>query len=71
MDAIRAHKLASLCQRMPLDVYVKVNVGEGETVLWVRVVKSEFVEDLKNLDGRMNVHANLELNGIFVNMGRL
>lgn len=71
MDPIRAHKLASLCQRMPLDVFVSVHVHGGDSHLWVRVVKSEFVADLKSLDGRTNLHANLELNGIYVNMGKL
>ncbi len=60
MDKYPAHKLASICQRMPLDVYVL----QGEVP--IRVVKSEFVATLKAMDGRSAMKATLSLDGIYI-----
>lgn len=67
MDRYPAHKLASLCQRMPLDVYVLVNMEDYELGNKpIRVVKSEFVKELRNMDGRNHVGASLNLDGIYI-----
>jgi hypothetical protein len=66
MDRYPAHKLASLCQRMPLDVYVYVDRSNQDlTDLPVRVVKSEFVTALREMDGRTHIAAKLTLEGIY------
>ncbi len=67
MDRYPAHKLASLCQRMPLDVYILVDrSASDEEALPVRVVKSEFVNLLRQMDGRVHLGATLSLDWITV-----
>ena len=66
MDKYPAHKLASLCQRMPLDVYVYIDAGELGGQHAIRVVKSEFADSLKAMDGRLKIAALLSLDGIYI-----
>lgn len=66
MEKYPVHNLASICQRMPLDVYVwtSVKVADQKQDVPIRVVKSEFCKTLKMLDGRMKLQAELTLNAI-------
>lgn len=66
MEKYPVHNLASICQRMPLDVMVwtTVKVADKYVDLPVRVVKSQFVETLRNLDGRVKLPAELTLDAI-------
>ncbi len=64
MDKYPCHKLASLCQRMPLDVFIYVMVGEDSYS--VRVVKSELADTLRAMDGRIQIAAHLSLDGIYI-----
>ena len=66
MDKYPAHKLASLCQRMPLDVFVYCNVSGTEEIYAVRAVKSELADLLKGMDGRTHLSAELTLSGIYI-----
>ncbi len=64
MERVNVLKLASLCQRMPLDVYVVTTIGESP--LEIRVVKSDFAETLREMDGRLGMHAEITLSGIHI-----
>lgn len=68
MEKYPVHNLASICQRMPLDVYVlsQTKFGDKTHAINIRVVKSQFVEELRELDGRIKIDAELNLNGIYV-----
>ena len=64
MEKYPVHNLASICQRMPLNVYVYVTVGDG--VFPIRAIKSELVDLLREMDGRTKVYAALNLDGIYL-----
>lgn len=66
MEKYPVHNLASICQRMPLDVYVLTSVKVADKTIDVplRVVKSQLVETLREMDGRVKIHAELTLNSI-------
>ena len=64
MEKLPCHKIASLCQRMPLDVYVCMQVGEE--IVHVRVVKSDLAETLRAQDGRLHLNVQLTLTGIYI-----
>lgn len=66
MEQIHSTKLAGLCQRMPVDVYMRVSTESGE-VLDVRVVKSDFCHTLRVTDEYM--YAYIGLNGIVCQIG--
>lgn len=66
MEKYPVHNLASICQRMPLDVYVLTSVKVADKTIDVpfRVVKSQLVETLREMDGRVKIHAEITLNSI-------
>ncbi len=64
MERVNVLKLASLCQRMPLDVYVVAMFGENRIVF--RAVKSDIAERLREMDGRVHVDAEITLSGIYI-----
>ena len=68
MEKYPVHNLASICQRMPLDVYViqKYKVADKEETVLVRAVKSQLCETLREMDGRAKLHAELTLNAILI-----
>lgn len=66
MEKYPVHNLASICQRMPLDVFVltAVKVADKTIDVPLRVVKSQLVETLREMDGRVKISAELTLNSI-------
>lgn len=64
MEKITTHKLASLCQRMPVDTYLVIHLGE--TMIECRVVKSDLAQVLRSLDGRATVECELRLDGLYI-----
>lgn len=68
MEKYPVHNLASICQRMPLDVYViqQYKVADKVEHVPVRAVKSQLAETLREMDGRVKLHAELTLNAIII-----
>lgn len=64
MEKITTHKLASLCQRMPVDTYIMCLIGDDQYAC--RVVKTDLAELLRGMDGRTSVTAELRLDGLYV-----
>lgn len=64
MELVTPHRLASLCQRMPLPVFLEIGLGEGTHLC--RVVKNEFCDYLRTLDPGVVLSCRMTLNEVIV-----
>jgi hypothetical protein len=64
MERINTHKLAALCQRMPVAIYVALNIDDE--LVYLRLVKGELAERLREMDGRKTVECELTLTGLII-----